>query len=270
MTKRSMPTRFLRRLLNLTVGSPWLLLVLFLGLITVEVVANLIYDVVTDWQHVTGTSILGAGLTVVFLLGIAYCLYRWDRRQWPPQVEVTFDEKLVAPSHRGLILFLSPGGIDLPLFVIQHHYSGSQEQRLQHCWVLLTRHRDVEDVLEQLAARLSELEIDVAVHPVYLPSTDIESAYRAVERVYAHDVVAEGLEPAEVMADMTGGLKTMTAGMVLACLPFDRTLEYVESDRDADGRPIEGTQRAVVVDIDFFPAARRDEEGVPLERAGED
>ena len=43
----------------------------------------------------------------------------------------------------------------------------------------------------------------------------------------------------------------MTAGMVMACLPHDWPLEYVETDRDESGQPIEGQQRSIQVGVDF-------------------
>ena len=42
--------------------------------------------------------------------------------------------------------------------------------------------------------------------------------------------------------------------MVLAALTAGGALEYVESERDAQGRPITGTLRVVLVDTTFYVA----------------
>ena len=60
------------------------------------------------------------------------------------------------------------------------------------------------------------------------------------------------MTPDQVIADITGGTKPLTAGMVLAALTVGGALEYVESERDAEGRPIEDTQRVVLMDTAFY------------------
>lgn len=42
------------------------------------------------------------------------------------------------------------------------------------------------------------------------------------------EAAAVGLGPEDVIADYTGGTKTMTAGMILACARPDRKLEFMK------------------------------------------
>ena len=68
---------------------------------------------------------------------------------------------------------------------------------------------------------------------------------------------AVGLTPEEVIADITGGLKPLTAGMALAALTMLSTtgvvkLEYVQSDYDEAGQRIEGSEHLVMADVSFY------------------
>lgn len=91
------------------------------------------------------------------------------------------------------------------------------------------------------------------LHPIYLDQPDVQHTYAAVYEIYTREAREVGLQPEEVIADITGGFKPMTAGMVLGTLAGGRTmLEYVESGRDAEGRPIKNTAHVVKVDVNFF------------------
>jgi hypothetical protein len=115
--------------------------------------------------------------------------------------------------------------------------------------------QDIEPVQEafgRLSQHLSEQAILTRLHPVYIPSLDVEAAYGAVRAVFEREAAEEGLAPGDVVADVTGGTKPLTAGMVLAALTTGGALEYVESERDTDGRPIPQTLRVVLVDTEFY------------------
>jgi len=55
-----------------------------------------------------------------------------------------------------------------------------------------------------------------------------------------------------VIADITGGTKPLTAGMVLAAITSGKRIEYVESERDAQGNPIPQTLRVVLAGTAFY------------------
>jgi hypothetical protein len=50
-----------------------------------------------------------------------------------------------------------------------------------------------------------------------LDPTHVEETFALVNWIYTHELVAASLEEREVIADITGATKPMTAGMVLAC-----------------------------------------------------
>ncbi|MEI2420085.1 hypothetical protein V6O07_07410, partial [Arthrospira platensis SPKY2] len=52
--------------------------------------------------------------------------------------------------------------------------------------------------------------------------------------------------------DITGGTKPLTAGMVLSGVANGALFEYVETDRDENGRYIPETARVISVDVNFY------------------
>ena len=65
--------------------------------------------------------------------------------------------------------------------------------------------------------------LDVTVVERGVSAADAQDTYDAVNSIFR----TGGLAPAEVIADFTGGTKPMAVGMIMACLPVDRELEYV-------------------------------------------
>jgi hypothetical protein len=102
------------------------------------------------------------------------------------------------------------------------------------------------------AAALVAAELTTRLYPVYLRRLDAQSTYRAVREIFEREVAEVGLTADDVIADITSGTKPLTAGMVLAALTCGGALEYVQSQRDAGGRVIDGTQQVVLLDMDFY------------------
>lgn len=261
MTHRTTITRFFHLLFTLSSRPTWELIGVFcLGVLFLSVASNWIYDVAQSPEDLLTTQWLGVLVALVVMLGLAYWLYQRDRRKLMERllIEATFTESATASPHRGLIWILSPGSVDHPTFAIAHHYGREAPHTLEHCWLVMTKgDRRVEEAKQALEQGLQGLGIAVELHSIEVPRPDVESTYRAVDDIYQAALADKGLEPKEVIADITGGLKPMTTGMALACLLRNLGLEYVETDRDELGQPINGTQRVVIVDVDFFQAAQR-------------
>jgi len=68
-----------------------------------------------------------------------------------------------------------------------------------------------------------EVKIMAGVSPA-----DAQDTFERVNRVYRES----GFEAREIIADFTGGTKPMTTGMIMACLPPHRELEYVSLSAD--------------------------------------
>jgi hypothetical protein len=67
----------------------------------------------------------------------------------------------------------------------------------------------------------------VIPEPIEVKPFDPRDAYTAIARIYKTDVPNARLSEDEVIADFTGATKPMSLGMAMACLPFDRPMQYM-------------------------------------------
>lgn len=163
-------------------------------------------------------------------------------------LEVALSPVRSSPRHKGLIWLLGPGRFDHLMVAIRHHYSAEETgSGLEHCWLIVAGDSYTETILKTVREELIEGGFDIEIHPIHIRESTLEAVYCAVESIYLAEGAKYGLRPHEIVADITGGLKTMTAGMLLACLPFECPIEYVASSRDAEGSPIAGTQQVVLL-----------------------
>ena len=63
-----------------------------------------------------------------------------------------------------------------------------------------------------------------------------ECVRKTVDEVFDH-AAYYGLKQSDIIADCTGGTKSMTLGVILACLEEDRDIQLVGSRYKEDGRP---------------------------------
>ena len=185
---------------------------------------------------------------MMLLTGLAYFLYRWDRQR-ERGMQAIVDESRLAPPHAGVVWLFGPGQFDHLLFALEHHRKGGGAA---HCWLVMQDIEAVREAFNQLSQHLLERGVMTRLHPVYIRQLDVQAAYQAVRAIFEREASEEGLQPMQVIADITGGTKPLTAGMVLAALTAGGTLEYVESKRDTEGQPILGTLRVVLVDTTFY------------------
>lgn len=174
--------------------------------------------------------------------------YDLDRRR-SRRVEMGFDESRLAPPHAGLIWLFGPGRFDHLLFALRHHLAGGGAS---HCWLVMQDTKKVQETFSQLHAALLDEGVSTKLHRAYVDRLDVESAYATVRTILEREVAEENLDLSQVIADITGGTKPLTAGMVLAALTLGASLEYVESERDPQGDPIPNTLRATLLDTTFY------------------
>jgi hypothetical protein len=218
-----------------------------LGLLVVGLLANLGYDLLAA----PADNLPGAwrpAVAAAILTSLAYLLYRRDRRRGRV-VRALVDESRLAPPHPGLIWLFGPGRFEHLLFALEHHRKGGGGS---HCWLVMQNVEPVQKAFNQLSQQLLEQGAAIRLHPVYVQQLDVQATYQAVRAVFEREAAEEGLSPGAVIADVTGGTKPLTAGMVLAAITAGGALEYVESERDAQGQPVPDTLRVVLVDTAFY------------------
>ena len=66
---------------------------------------------------------------------------------------------------------------------------------------------------------------------------DASRCYFLVRRVFETLAAQVGITAVDVIADMTGGTKPMTAGMALACSDLNAALEHVPTQFVGSGQP---------------------------------
>jgi len=224
------------------------LIAFVLGLIAIGILSNAAYDLFIDTP-----SILRHGWKIVIaflaLMAIAYLLFKWDIKRHT-KINFTVDDSQLAPASKGIIWILGPNVDPLP-FVLQHHRKG---QGGTHCWLIMQKDQVIieETFVTAKDIFLQNNWIDLSVQQYYLKSLTAHNAYNAVNTILTREAQEAGLNAEQIICDITGGLKPLTAGMMLAAIVSNCKVEYVETQRDDKGRPIEGTQRVVLVDTKFY------------------
>ena len=141
---------------------------------------------------------------------------------------------------KGLILLVSRA--ESAKFAIDFHFLKCRT--LEQIWLIPSNETASEyfggssmkevPIIEAYCQQLEHQEgrpLDVKVHEVGVSPADAQDTYDVVHRIFRRSKY----EPDELIADFTGGTKPMSVGMIMACLPRARDLEYVSGKRDAEG-----------------------------------
>ncbi len=121
------------------------------------------------------------------------------------------------------------------------------KKNLEHCWLLPTADRSghgSQPYAYLLAEYLRQREgLTCTFHygSEYVISLDqdalvFDKTYRRVRAVIG-EAMKLGIAPRQMVADITTGVRSMTMGMVLACLDRDQDVEVVGTRYDDRGRP---------------------------------
>jgi hypothetical protein len=172
-----------------------------------------------------------------------------------PRVHVRYNETQLAPRRKGLVWLLSDSpNVELPMLALNHHgrTADGAAGPLTHVWVIQTPEVVESERLGVLTTHAHEHGLpNLAFHACDIDSGSLEHTHQKVLEIFRTKIAAHGLQPGEVVADITGGTKTMSAGMVLACLIEGYPLAYTTSQFQG-GSPVDGTQRVVTIGAEFF------------------
>jgi len=231
--------------LKQTLGSPtpWLftLGVVALGLL-VEGISKWI-DAAVDEQALSPAVItIGIGILLLFLTIILFSTPQKLRHLFSQssQPNIAFSENV--PKRKGVIALVSKGIYPPAGHTLSYHgwAEGGLKPVLTHCWLLYGSEEDGElsskANAEQLEKEFSAKNISVEIWPLADPH-DIKEVFHAVQTIYQIAENKYHLLPDQIIADYTGGTKSMTVGMILAALEKDADLQYLEPRKtDSDGR----------------------------------
>ncbi len=209
-----------------------------IGTAALTVAIQIAYDLAKEPFGLAGAAAL-AGILFLIVILILYIDYKRVQEQRKNQPE----EKSNVPAHSGLLILVSPQNLNLAIFYIEHHLS-----QLRHCWLISTTDSlSTADQLEQLGHEMWP-QVDIYSGQQYkVDPESLESSYNMVERIFSKEAPDHGLSEVELIADLTGGTKPMTAGMTLACTAPGRRMQYVKSQRTADGKVVRDGQRTLIL-----------------------
>ena len=139
-----------------------------------------------------------------------------------------FGEHLPPPSpKKGLILLVSR--VESAMHTVQYH---KDKGKLKRVWLIPSNNKEKEyfgssskNKANEIIKACDKISIDAKIAQEVSPA-DAQETFDAVRRIYRNSS-KYNMEPIEIIADFTGGTKPMTLGMIMACLPPERQLEYV-------------------------------------------
>ena len=196
-----------------------------------------------DWLKLNENSplwktYLPPALVFVLPLAVVVLLWLWQKARYGAARGTWRGGGAAQPEgKKGLILLVSnPASAE---FAIRYHFAA--KQTLERVWLIpsnATRSaefgassRPAAEQIKQAAADLAESEgrpLAVEIHDTGVSPADAQDTFDYVNRVFRRS----GYEPGEIIADFTGGTKPMSVGMIMACLPAQRELEYVSLNRE--------------------------------------
>ncbi|MDY6785527.1 MAG: CRISPR-associated protein [Cyanobacteriota bacterium] len=224
-------------------------------------ISALFWDNLGEWLQgqlgIENPSILRFIVVFVLIVAILVLIYatpfsRWVKRRLVRVLQPAAQTHVtpLQETFPGLIAVMSPKSPqeESPAErAILHHWNGGQMPHLTHCWLICTqrsqssaqelqkklidkglsqgcalhygedyRVEDVENPGESLSLCVSD---DLINDPIYIQ--------KLTDCIYADARVQYGLDESRVIADFTGGTKSMSAGIILACAIAARRLQYI-------------------------------------------
>ncbi|MBE3518902.1 MAG: hypothetical protein IMW97_01205 [Firmicutes bacterium] len=159
-----------------------------------------------------------------------------------------------ATPRKGLIAILSVGAEASAEVAIKYH-----EKTLKHCWLLVgtsSQPQGPSQVFDAIRNKYQDTGIEFHKVDIRNPYDPAE-VFRKVRDIYEEARTKYGLREHEIIADYTGGTKSMSIGLALAAsLSANRDLEYViprrQTAEETAVREIAGT----IVKVDLGYGAR--------------
>ena len=97
-----------------------------------------------------------------------------------------------------------------------HLRPDEQGRKLRVCWLVTSSGEGGAVPVAEVFREQYEGRCQVLVRTVR-DAFDVQDTYELVRHIYTQEAPTQGLSPAQVIADFTGGTRMMSAGMVLAC-----------------------------------------------------
>lgn len=159
---------------------------------------------------------------------------RQQRTQQIPRPQSSLISAPPAPA-RGLIVLVSPRRPRERLEDMASYQALNYHRQITHCWLIATSGESGSlGTAHELAGYFPQVQTTIWQ---VLDPTHADETFALVDRIYTTDIHDSGLAEADVIADITGGTKPMTAGMVLAC-GSHRPMQYMVFQQHGPSLPV--------------------------------
>ncbi len=196
-----------------------------IGTAALTVFNTVLYDTIKE-----SLGLLGAWLFALALLTIAVGVVVWQTMRSRGRGRVSIAEEEKPDKRSGLILLVSPHPATA-VASINYHL-----ETLQACWLVASSGsmQTAQQLHDKYQGRIEH----IFWGPDYEVDPDqVNDTYEIVCRIFDKEAPNYQVFARRIIADITGGLKPMTAGMSLACLARNRDIQYMKAQRDAAGEP---------------------------------
>ena len=225
--------------------------------------------IATHWKMnpVMFRLLIIAVITSIIILAIALS----NLSQWTIGRPSGVEPQPLKATFRGLIVIASiapPGVKSAAQAAIEHHWNQGKGN-LQHGWMICGGSKSLEQacsIVKQMPGKCKE----VNNNPMELKLTDPDNSqrqlrislrnlelvkaddpnetFKLVNQIYA-EAAKEGIEASDLIADYTGGTKSMTAGIVLACANPERRLEFMKPGGYTEDGRADPSKVAIATDV---------------------
>lgn len=213
--------------------APKTLLTLLLGSVSLSVLGNSVFQVLTIWFSTTTPALVGIiSGALLILCGVTWMIEHLAQR-WRPVPPLP--NKQTPDKRRGLIVLVSSAPTVRQALAWHHDI-------LEWCWLVCSAQSMplATQLKAELQAEGKKADL-VLINDVYDP---LECRTK-VDAIYTQ--LPAGLSPSDVILDFTGMTAMASVGAVLACLDEQRSLQYTPGVFDEKLRVIQPRDPVEVV-----------------------
>lgn len=198
-----------KALTRLTPYRPWVLAFL------VSILVPLFINFLSTWLQLRWGILYLIAVFIVFTVGV-WALYKVSEPK--PVLQRRAVPKQKPPRYPGLIVLVGTGrGPNTKKLKLSHevaieYHMGPTTDLV--CWLITSKAalEIAHQVKEKYATQCQAIEIEVVDNEF-----GVQDTYECVRLIYTKEARKYKLKPSQIIADITGGTKPMTAGMLLAC-----------------------------------------------------
>ena len=227
-------------------------LLFVIGTATLTIALQALYDTAKQTARdrslpeMLGAWLLAIGMMVVSLSVIVIPQLRRPRTLGT----VNISEYKRPDPHAGLVLLASPQAGTAPAAIRFH------KSTLKVCWFIASKDSlaSAKSLAEQFQQECPQVKFIVPGEQDLIDPDQVADTYQRVVYIGTIGCSQFNLTKQDLIADITGGLKPMTAGMSNACLATGMDMQYMKAARKENGEPDRSTSASpILIDQEFVP-----------------